>query len=66
MTQATVRSERDGAVTTVILDRPEVKNGVDGPTADALAQVFLAFERDERQAVRSFGVRAAHSVPVQT
>jgi enoyl-CoA hydratase len=42
-----VRVERDGPVTTVILSRPAVGNAVDGPTATALAQAFLAFERDE-------------------
>ena len=42
----TVRVERDGPITTVILSRPEVRNAVDGPTASALAAAFLAFERD--------------------
>src|SRR5271156_5997661 len=42
----TVRSEREGFVTTVILDRPAVRNAVDRPTAEALANAFLAFERD--------------------
>ncbi|HUO94456.1 MAG TPA: crotonase/enoyl-CoA hydratase family protein [Rhizomicrobium sp.] len=42
----TVRIERDGFVTTVILDRPEVRNAVDRPTAEALADAFVAFERD--------------------
>jgi enoyl-CoA hydratase len=46
-----VRSERNGAVTTVILDRPELKNAVDRPTADALANAFLEFERDESASV---------------
>src|SRR5262245_6108204 len=41
-----VRVERDGPVTTVILSRPEVRNAVDQPTARALADAFLAFERD--------------------
>ena len=41
-----VRSERDGFVTTVILDRPHVRNAVDRPTAEALANAFLTFERD--------------------
>src|SRR5580704_4811203 len=44
---ATVRVERDGPVTTVILDRPDVRNAVDRPTAEALARAFAAFERDE-------------------
>ncbi len=48
MTQnGNVRIERDGKIVTVILDRPERRNAVDRPTADALAAAFLAFERDE-------------------
>lgn len=46
-----VRVERTGPVTTVILDRPEVRNAVDGPTAAALADAFRAFEADEDAAV---------------
>jgi len=42
----TVRVERSGPVTTVILDRPEVRNAVDGPTAAALAEAFAAFDAD--------------------
>ena len=42
-----VRVERDGPVTTVILDRPAVRNAVDGPTAAALAQAFRAFDADD-------------------
>src|SRR3954454_16951574 len=41
-----VHVERDGPVTTVILDRPEVRNAVDGPTARALADAFRAFDAD--------------------
>lgn len=41
-----VRVERDGAVTTVILDHPERRNAVDGPTAAALADAFRAFDAD--------------------
>ncbi len=41
-----VRVERLGPVTTVILDRPEVKNAVDREAADALDAAFDAFERD--------------------
>ncbi len=50
MTQ-TVRVERDGPIVTVILDRPEVRNAVDRPTAEALAEVFRSFEADESAAV---------------
>jgi len=42
-----VRVERDGPVTTVILDRPAVRNAVDGPTAALLADAFRAFEADD-------------------
>jgi enoyl-CoA hydratase len=41
-----VRVERDGPVTTVILDRPERRNAVDGPTAAALARAFREFDAD--------------------
>jgi enoyl-CoA hydratase len=42
-----VRVERDGPVSTVILDRPGVRNAVDGPTAAALAEAFREFEADD-------------------
>jgi enoyl-CoA hydratase len=42
-----VRVERADAVTTVIIDRPERRNAVDGPTARALAVAFREFEADE-------------------
>jgi enoyl-CoA hydratase/carnithine racemase len=41
-----VRIEREGPVTTVILDRAEVKNAVDRTTAEALAEAFRAFDAD--------------------
>ena len=49
-----VRTEKNGAVTTIILSRPDVKNAVDRPTADALAEAFLAFERDDEALVGVF------------
>ncbi|MGA4961444.1 crotonase/enoyl-CoA hydratase family protein [Streptomyces pseudogriseolus] len=42
-----VRIERRGGVTTVVLSRPEARNGVDGPTAAELADAFRAFEADD-------------------
>lgn len=33
-------------MTTVILDRPDVRNAVDGPTAEALAEAFADFDAD--------------------
>ncbi len=47
----TVRIERDGPVTTVVLSRPEVRNAVDGPTARALADAFREFDADPGAAV---------------
>jgi enoyl-CoA hydratase len=46
-----VRVERDGPVTTVILDRPERRNAVDGPTAAALADAFRDFDADDEARV---------------
>jgi enoyl-CoA hydratase/carnithine racemase len=46
-----VRVERDGPVTTVILHRPHARNAVDGPTAQALADAFRAFEADDEASV---------------
>jgi enoyl-CoA hydratase len=43
----TVRVERSGPVTTVVLSRSAQRNAVDGPTATALAEAFRAFEADE-------------------
>jgi len=40
----TVRIERTDNVWTVVLDRPEVRNAVDGQTAQALADAFAEFE----------------------
>jgi enoyl-CoA hydratase len=50
----TIRVERDGPITTVLLDRPDVRNAVDGPTATRLAEAFLAFERDADAKVAVF------------
>ncbi len=51
MTRESVRTERNGAVTTVILDRPHARNAVDGPTAMALHNAFDEFDRDESASV---------------
>ena len=42
-----VRAERSGRVTTVILDRPGARNAADGPTAAALASAFREFDADD-------------------
>ena len=46
-----VRTEKQGPVTTVIIDHPERRNAVDRPTATALADAFRAFEADPDSAV---------------
>jgi enoyl-CoA hydratase len=43
--------ERDGAVTTVIIDRPAARNAVDRPTAELLYDAFVAFDADPDAAV---------------
>jgi enoyl-CoA hydratase len=42
---------RDGAVVVVSIDRPEVRNAVDGATATELREAFEAFELDEGASV---------------
>jgi enoyl-CoA hydratase len=42
---------RNGPVTTVIIDRPQARNAVNGPTAIALFEAFEEFDRDESAAV---------------
>jgi enoyl-CoA hydratase len=46
-----VRTERDGAVHTVVLSRPAARNAVDGPTAALLAGAFRAFDADDSASV---------------
>ena len=46
-----VRTEIDGAVSTILLSRPEKRNAVDGPMAKALLEAFAAFEADASQRV---------------
>lgn len=46
-----VRVEKKGPVTTVILDRPERRNAIDRAMAEALAEAFRAFERDDEARV---------------
>ena len=50
----TVRYETQGPVAVVTIDRPEVRNAVDGATAAALADAFRAFDADENLATAVF------------
>jgi enoyl-CoA hydratase len=46
-----IRFEADPPVTVITIDRPEVANAVDRPTAEALAEAFRRFDADESLAV---------------
>jgi enoyl-CoA hydratase len=46
-----VRFEVDGPVAVVTIERPEVANAIDWPTAEILAEQFRSFDADERLAV---------------
>jgi enoyl-CoA hydratase len=47
----TVTIDHDGEVVVITIDRPEVRNAVDGPTAALLAEAFDRFDRDDALAV---------------
>lgn len=47
MSQATVLTERRNDILIVSLNRPDVRNAVDRPTAEALRQEFEEFEQDD-------------------
>jgi enoyl-CoA hydratase len=49
-----VRIDKQGEVTIVTLDRPEVRNAVDSDTARRLHEAFLAFEADDSASVAVF------------
>ncbi len=46
-----VRTETDGPVAVITIDRPEVRNAVDGPTAASLIEAFEQFDGDDSLAV---------------
>src|SRR5262249_5041809 len=46
MTMA-IRMERHDTVATIVIDRPEARNAVDGPAGAALAEAFREFEKDD-------------------
>lgn len=47
----TVRTNREGPLFVVTIDRPAVRNAIDGPMATALTQAFRAFDADSELAV---------------
>ena len=50
-----IRIERSDMVATIVMDRPEARNAVDGPAARALIEAFAEFERDEALRVADEG-----------
>jgi enoyl-CoA hydratase len=46
-----VHYESDGPVAVVTIDRPDVANAIDHPTADALVAAFTSFDADDSLAV---------------
>jgi enoyl-CoA hydratase len=52
--KASVHVEKEGPVTVVTLDRPEVRNAVDATTARALYDAFVAFDADADARVAVF------------
>jgi enoyl-CoA hydratase len=46
-----IHVEDHGPVRVVTIDRPEVRNAVDGPTAQVLYDVFVDFDADDTVAV---------------
>ena len=56
----TVHTETQGPVLVVTIDRPEVRNAVDRPTAEALADAFRSFEADDDLSVAVLTGAAGH------
>jgi len=54
MTAPTVLVRTDGPITTISLNRPEVRNAVDRVTAESLVATFRAFDQDPDAAVAVF------------
>ena len=61
-----VRVEKSGPVTTIILARPEVRNAVDAPTALALADAVREFESDTTASVAVLWGEGGRSAPAPT
>ena len=52
--------QTDGPVCTILLNRPECRNAVDGPTAAALLNAFERFEADDALRVAVLGGTGGH------
>ena len=49
-----VKVEKNGPVWTIILNRPQVRNAVNRPTAEKLAAAFIEFDQDDSASVAVF------------
>ncbi|MBT4490474.1 MAG: enoyl-CoA hydratase, partial [Rhodospirillaceae bacterium] len=52
--QMSILVERDGPITTVIINRPRARNAVNPETALELRAAFQEFDQDEEQSVAVF------------
>jgi len=52
--------EKANRITTIIINRPDVRNAVDGPTAGELANAFSAFDADETSDVAVLSGTGGH------
>jgi enoyl-CoA hydratase len=48
-----IHIETDGPIEIITIDRPEVANAIDRPTATALADAFRAFDADDAAPART-------------
>ena len=53
--------ERSGAITTIVMNRPEVRNALDNEAIELLGDAFRAFEADQR-AIRMQGETLGRAV----
>jgi enoyl-CoA hydratase/carnithine racemase len=51
MSQAKILTKKNGPVTTIILNRPDVRNALDQESTDLLSKIFREFESDDSQRV---------------
>ena len=47
----TILVDRDQDIAVITINRPEVRNAVDAPTAEALVHAFQEYDRDDRLSV---------------
>jgi 1,4-dihydroxy-2-naphthoyl-CoA synthase len=66
MQQPTVKYSARGAVAVVTIDRPEVRNAIDQPTRQALADAFRRFDAEAEHSVAVWLVPAMRFARVPT